>query len=83
MVTTQVYLIMYVLMFIAEPSMLLRKQPDHPRGYEAPGLIAWCWVGGFSRLRHSVILIGFVPPSRFGRSRAILFGLSRPRRDPP
>ena len=35
--TTQVYLIMYVLMFIAAVK-LRRNQPDHPRGYKAPAL---------------------------------------------
>ena len=34
--TTQVYLIMYVLMFVAAVK-LRRNQPDHPRGYKAPG----------------------------------------------
>ncbi len=41
--TTQVYLIMYVLMFIAAVK-LRRNQPDHPRGYKAP---AW-WHGASS-----------------------------------
>ena len=36
--TTQVYLIMYVLMFIAAVK-LRRNQPDHPRGYKAPALV--------------------------------------------
>ena len=71
-VTTQVYLIMYVLMFIAGAN-LRRKQPDHPRGYKAPGLIAWCWVGGLASV--AAFLIGFVPPSQFGHSSPVLFGL--------
>ena len=36
-ITTQVYLIMYLLMFVAA-IQLRRKQPDHPRGYRAPML---------------------------------------------
>ena len=35
MITTQVYLIMYLLMFVAA-IQLRRKHPDHPRGYRAP-----------------------------------------------
>ena len=43
-ITTQVYLIMYFLMFIS--AMRLRKsQPDHPRGYRAPILPVLAIVG--------------------------------------
>ena len=70
--TTQVYLIMYVLMFIAA-ARLRRNQPDHPRGYKAPGLFAWCWIGGIASVL--AILIGFVPPSQFGHSSPVLYGL--------
>ena len=42
---TQVYLIMYVLMFIAAVR-LRRAQPDHPRGYRAPALTQLRVVGG-------------------------------------
>src|SRR6202008_2673259 len=41
---TQVYLIMYVLMFIAA-IRLRRAQPDHPRGYRAPALGLLCVLG--------------------------------------
>jgi glutamate:GABA antiporter len=58
--TTQIYLIMYVLMFVAAVR-LRRDQPNHPRGYRAPGLRAWCWIGGLASVL--AILIGFVPPS--------------------
>ena len=44
MITTQVYLIMYLLMFVAAVR-LRRKQPDHPRGYRAPMLVGLCGVG--------------------------------------
>ena len=70
--TTQVYLIMYVLMFIAAVK-LHRNQPDHPRGYKAPGLVAWSWVGGLASV--AAILIGFVPPSQFGHSSPVVYGV--------
>ena len=41
---TEVYLIMYVLMFVSA-SRLRRRQPDHPRGYRAPALRIICGVG--------------------------------------
>ncbi|MFC9968283.1 hypothetical protein [Nocardia ignorata] len=41
MITTQVYLIMCVLMFAAA-AKLRRDDPDHPRGYRAPALYALC-----------------------------------------
>src|SRR6188768_3755716 len=62
-ITTQVYLIMYLLMFVAAVQ-LRRKHPDHPRGYRAPMLVALCAVGFVASL--AAMLIGFVPPSQFG-----------------
>jgi glutamate:GABA antiporter len=70
--TTQVYLIMYVLMFVAAVR-LRRDQPDHPRGYTAPALKAWCWIGGLASVL--AILIGFVPPSQFGHASPVAYGL--------
>ncbi|MFD5769669.1 APC family permease [Streptomyces sp. NPDC127049] len=62
-ITTQVYLIVYLLMFVA--AMRLRKlKPDHPRGYRAPALGLICSVGLLASL--AAMLIGFVPPSQFG-----------------
>jgi amino acid transporter len=61
-ITTQVYLIMYLLMFVAA-ARLRRKQPDHPRGYRAPMLVGLCGVGFAASL--AALLIGFVPPSQF------------------
>ena len=61
-ITTQVYLIMYLLMFIAAVR-LRRQQPDHPRGYRAPMLVGLCGVGFAASL--AALLIGFVPPSQF------------------
>jgi glutamate:GABA antiporter len=59
---TQVYLIMYVLMFTAAVR-LRRSQPDHPRGYRAPALYAQCVVGVLASV--AAFAIGFVPPSQF------------------
>jgi amino acid transporter len=59
---TQVYLIMYVLMFIAAVR-LRRMQPDHPRGYRAPALLAQCLLGGAASVL--AFLIGFVAPTQF------------------
>ncbi len=61
-ITTQVYLIMYLLMFVAA-ARLRRRRPDHQRGYRAPMLISLCGVGFASSL--AALLVGFVPPSQF------------------
>ncbi|MER5199384.1 APC family permease [Streptomyces sp. NPDC002755] len=62
-ITTQVYLIVYLLMFVA--AMRLRKnQPDHPRGYRVPALNVLCVVGLLASA--AAMVIGFVPPSQFG-----------------
>jgi hypothetical protein len=60
---TQIYMIMYVLMFI-EAIRLRRSQPDHPRGYRAPALGLLCLLGGVSSV--AALVIGFIPPSQFG-----------------
>src|SRR5271165_1755132 len=70
--TTQVYLIMYVLLFIAAV-MLRRKQPDHPRGYRAPALVLQCVVGALASVL--AFLIGFVPPSQFSSSNPLVYAL--------
>ncbi len=62
-ITTQVYLIMYLLMFVAAVR-LRRNDPDHAGGYRAPMLTALCGVGFAASL--AALLIGFVPPSQFG-----------------
>jgi glutamate:GABA antiporter len=62
---TQVYMIMYVLMFIAA-IRLRRSQPQHPRGYRAPALGLLCLTGVASAT--AALVIGFVPPSQFGHS---------------
>jgi len=60
--TTQVYLIVYLLMFVAAVN-LRRTQPDVERGYTAPALKFMCVVGFLASA--AAILIGFVPPSQF------------------
>ncbi|AHH15399.1 amino acid permease family protein [Nocardia nova SH22a] len=66
-ITTQVYLIMYVLLFAAAVQ-LRRRQPGHPRGYRAPWLIGLCGLGSASSV--AAFLIGFVPPSQYGSGGA-------------
>jgi glutamate:GABA antiporter len=69
-ITTQVYLIMYLLMFVA--AVRLRKHdPDHPRGYRAPMLVGLCGVGFAASL--AALLVGFVPPSQFGGGDPLLY----------
>ena len=62
-ITTQVYLIMYLLMFVAAVR-LRRNDPDHPRGYRAPILVSLCGVGFAAS--PAALLVGFIPPSQFG-----------------
>jgi amino acid transporter len=69
---TQVYLIMYVLMFIAAVR-LRRRQPDHARGYRAPALGLLSLVGAVSSV--VALLIGFIAPSQFGHSNRLLYAL--------
>jgi amino acid transporter len=69
-ITTQVYLIMYLLMFVAAVR-LRRKYPDHPRGYRAPMLVGLCGVGFAASL--AALLIGFIPPSQFASGNAGLY----------
>jgi glutamate:GABA antiporter len=69
---TQVYLIMYVLMFIAA-MRLRRSQPDHPRGYRAPALGLLCLLGAVSSV--AALAIGFIPPSQFGHSNPLIYAV--------
>ncbi|HET8642913.1 MAG TPA: APC family permease [Pseudonocardiaceae bacterium] len=71
-ITTQVYLIMYLLMFVAAVQ-LRRKHPDHPRGYRAPMLVSLCGIGFAASL--AALLIGFIPPSQFSSGNAGLYVL--------
>ena len=67
---TQVYLITYVLMFVAA-LRLRRAQPDHPRGYRAPGLSLLCLIGGLASV--IAFLIGFVSPSQIAHTNPFLY----------
>jgi len=67
---TQVYLIMYVLMFAAAIK-LRRSQPDHARGYRAPALGLLCLLGAGSSV--AALGIGFIPPSQFGHSNPLVY----------
>lgn len=69
--TTQVYLIVYLLMFIAAVR-LRRTQPDVERGYRAPAIRVLCAVGFVASA--AAIVIGFVPPSQFESGNAIAYG---------
>ncbi len=69
---TQVYLIMYVLMFIAAVR-LRRTRPDHPRGYRVPALGLLCTVGGLSSAVG--FLIGFVSPSQLAHTNPFTYAL--------
>ena len=61
--TTQVYLMMYVLMFLSVRK-LRKTQPDTTRGYRTPMLGLISGVGLLSAI--AVFGIGLVPPSQFG-----------------
>ncbi|WP_448808420.1 APC family permease [Agromyces bauzanensis] len=69
-ITTQVYLIMYLLMFVAA-IRLRRNDPDHPRGYRAPMLVGLCGVGFAASL--AALLVGFIPPSQFGGGNPLVY----------
>jgi amino acid transporter len=71
-ITTQVYLIMYLLMFVAAVR-LRRSHPDHPRGYRAPILVSLCGVGFAASL--AALLVGFIPPSQFGEGNGGVYVL--------
>ena len=69
---TQVYMIMYVLMFIAA-IRLRRLQPDQARSYRAPALGLLCLIGAMSAA--AALVIGFVPPSQFGHSNPLVYAV--------
>ena len=70
--TTQVYLIVYLLMFISARN-LRKRQPDVKRGYTAPALGFLCVMGFLASA--AAIIIGFVPPSQFNSGSAGLYAL--------
>jgi glutamate:GABA antiporter len=67
---TEVYLIMYVLMFVAARN-LRRRQSSHPRGYRAPALTAICLIGGLASVAASIV--GLLPPSQLGHANTPLY----------
>ena len=69
---TQVYLIMYVLMFVAA-WRLRRSQPGQRRGYRAPALGVLCLLGVSSSV--AALVIGFIPPSQFGHLNPVTYVL--------
>ena len=69
---TQVYMIMYVLMFVAA-FRLRRSQPDHTYGYKAPALGLLCLVGGVSSV--AALVIGFIVPSQFGHLNPLTYAV--------
>ena len=69
---TQVYLIMYVLMFVAA-IRLRRSQPDRARGYRAPALGLLTLLGVVSSA--AALIIGFVPPAQLGSANPLLYPL--------
>jgi amino acid transporter len=67
---TQVYLVMYVLMFIAAVR-LRRSDPEHARGFRAPALGLLCLVGALSSV--TAFVFGFIPPSQFGNMNHVVY----------
>jgi glutamate:GABA antiporter len=70
---TEVYLIMYVLMFIAAIN-LRRRQPEHPRGYRAPLLLAICLTGTLASV--AACVIGLLPPTQLGHITTVPYLLA-------
>ncbi|HUA29340.1 MAG TPA: APC family permease [Streptosporangiaceae bacterium] len=69
---TQIYLIMYVLMFIAA-IRLRRSQPDRARGYRVPALGVLTVLGVVSSA--AALVIGFVPPAQFGHENPLVYAV--------
>jgi amino acid transporter len=67
---TEVYLIMYVLMFVAARN-LRRREPDHARGYRAPALITICVVGVLASI--AACIVGLLPPSQLGHANTPVY----------
>ena len=70
---TEVYLIMYILMFVAAIN-LRRRQPEHARGYRAPALVTICVVGTLASA--AACLVGLLPPSQLGRITTVPYLLA-------
>jgi amino acid transporter len=70
--TTQIYLIMYVLMFAAAVK-LRRSQPHRPRGFVVPALSFMCAMGSVATVL--AFLMGFIPPSQFSNANPLVYVL--------
>jgi amino acid transporter len=70
---TEVYLIMYILMFVAASS-LRRRQPNHQRGYRAPALKTICIVGTLASV--AACIVGLLPPSQLGHVSTPAYALA-------
>jgi glutamate:GABA antiporter len=70
---TEVYLIMYVLMFAAARN-LRRRQPQHERGYRAPALVTICVVGAAASV--AACAVGLLPPSQLGHISTAPYALA-------
>ncbi|HEY7630440.1 MAG TPA: amino acid permease [Thermoleophilaceae bacterium] len=70
--TTQVYLVVYLLMFVAAVR-LRRDQPNVHRGYLAPALKFLCIMGFCASA--AAVIIGFVPPSQFNNGNTVAYVL--------
>lgn len=67
---TEVYLIMYVLMFIAAVRLRVNR-PKHPRGFRAPALMTICLVGILAS--SAACIVGLLPPSQLGHTSTPLY----------
>jgi amino acid transporter len=70
---TEVYLIMYVLMFVSA-AKLRRRAPDHQRGYRAPALTAICIVGTIASV--AACAVGLLPPSQLGQVSTPMYAIA-------
>jgi glutamate:GABA antiporter len=70
---TEVYLIMYVLMFVAAAN-LRRREPDHQRGYRAPAILTICVVGTVASI--AACAVGLLPPSQLGQVSAPAYAIA-------
>jgi glutamate:GABA antiporter len=70
---TEVYLIMYVLMFVAAAN-LRRREPDHQRGYRTPALLTICVVGTVASI--AACAVGLLPPSQLGQVSAPAYAIA-------
>ena len=72
---TQVYLIMYVLMFVPA-AKLRRHEPDHQRGYRAPALVTICVVGAVASV--AACAVRLLPPSQLGQVSTPAYAIALP-----